>query len=289
VKHETKTTQTETETNTPTANWYIAELDRLVDLPQNEKQDDRYLDLILRFYVDHPDEATSFLKPILPKVKTFSNKDARVLSQLCANAFEGASFPYLGFAKNSRVPAQAVRDWYTQTVFPAAAIAWMKQQFGKLVYAGVWTHLKGQEDLCKGTDLAEEVEACSNLVWTWAARPENALSLMKDREVPSRIGSRLKARAALNVGRTWKTLALRAKQKEPVIVAVDDLEQKPVKGARSVVLGGTPVEEQKTKTTAMYCGPCDSLKPVVSEAEDALHLACGHSRSISSPGIASAK
>jgi hypothetical protein len=270
-----------------TAQQYIDELDRFVDLPQSKERDDSYLDTVLSFYLNHPDEATPFLQAVLPKVKSFSNRDARVLSQMCAMAFPDASFPYLTFASNNRVPAQTVRDWFGQTVCPAAALAWMKRQFGKLVYAGVWTHLKGQDDLCKGTDLAEEVEGCSQLVWAWAARLENIDSLMRERSKnPKRVGTRLKAFACSNIARTWKTLSLRAKQKEPVIIAVDDIEQPPAKGTRSVVVGGTPVEQQKPRTTAMLCVQCDGLRPVISDAEDALQLSCGHTRGINSPGIA---
>lgn len=160
----------------------------------------------------------------------------------------------------------------------------MKGKFQNLVYAGTWKLLKGQEDLCKGTDLSEEVENCSQMVWAWAARPENISSLMKDREKrPSRIGSRLKAYAARNVARTWLTLAIRSKKKEPVIVAVDDLDQK-VK-ASPIIGGGTPLEQQKPRTTALFCITCRGLQSVLSEAEDARQLACGHSRSAISPGI----
>jgi hypothetical protein len=284
VKHET------TETETKTAQQYLDALDRFVDLPQNQTNDNAYLDTILRFYVDHPDEATSVLRMILPKVKTLSNSSVRAMGQMAALAFPDASFPYIEFADNNRVPATQVRSWFSEVVYPAAALAWMKRQFGRLVYAGVWTHLKGQDDLCKGTTLSEEVENCSATVWTWAALPENLDSLMRERsERPTRIGTRLKAYACSNIARTWKTLALRAKQKEPVIVAVADIEQKPAKGTRSVVIGGTPTSEQASRVTAMLCVQCDGLQPVISEAEDAVQLACGHSRGINSPGIAPAK
>lgn len=292
MKDETPNT-TET-TPTPTAEWFLRALDAAIAEPEHTREtvawQNRYIDLWLLFYLHHPDEATPLLREVLPKAKSLSNSDVRVLGQMSSKAFPDASFSYLTFAKSGKVPAKAVRNWFTEVVFPAAGLAWMKSKFGRLVYAGVWTHLKGQEDLCRAGTLAEAVEDCSELVWTWAARPENTLFLLKDRQkTPSRIGSRLKARAALNVGRTWKTLAIRAKKKEPPIIAVDDIEQKPAKGTRSVVLGGTPVDEQKTKTTAMYCGLCKGMKPVLSEIEGLLHLVCGHSRGTNSSEITPAK
>lgn len=279
---QTKTTETKTETKTPTVQQYLDKLDKFVDLPQNEQNSNAYLDTMFSFYLNHPDEAAPILRMILPKVKTISNSSARVLSQICAEAFPEASFPYIPLADNNRVPAQAVRDWFSGTVFPAAALAWMKRQYGRLVYLGLWSHMRNQDDLCQGSTLSEEVESCSRLVWTWAS--QNVHSLMRDRSnKPSRIGSRLKAFAGSNIARTWKTLSLRAKQKQPPIIAVDDIEQPPAKGTRSVVLGGTPVEQQTPKTTALYCVPCAGVKTVVSEAEDVLQLACGHSRSTISP------
>ena len=296
MKRKTKaaeTTKTQKEISKATVDQYLAALDAAIIAPEHVRETaewgNRYVDLWLSFFLDHPNEATPLLKAVFPKVESLTNADVRTLGQMSAKAFPDASFPYLTFAESGSVSAAVVRNWFTNVVAPAAMLAWMKRQFGKLVYLGIWTHLREQKDLIRTGTLAEEVEGCSRLVWTWAARPEIVSSLMRERvSNPKRVGTRLKSYASNTVARTWKTLSLRAKQKEPIIVAVDDPEQ-PIKASPRTIGGGSSVEEQKPRTTAMFCVPCESLKPVVSEADGALHLACGHYRGSILPESAPAK
>jgi hypothetical protein len=282
--------------NIPTAQLYLAALDRLADLPEHVREtrawENAYIDLWLSFFLHHPNEATPILRIVLPKARSFSNESVRALGQMSAQAFPDASFPFLTFSESGKHPTKSVREWFEKTVVPAAALAWMKSHFGRLVYLGLWSLMRNQEDLCRGEDIGEAVEACSNRVWTWASRPENAISLIRDRESkPSRIGSRLKAYARDNIARSWKTLSLRAHHKEPPILTVADPEQ-PIERstlpnvASGVLVGGASLDEQRPKTVKAFCAPCASLITVIAEAKNTLNLACGHTRSVSSPGIA---
>jgi hypothetical protein len=275
-----------------TAKQYTTKIDKLADQLHNEiakcpedaelsdgavRYGEEYIDLLGEFAVVHPEGFRAFIDELSEATKEDRSESQKIttraqfikrLEEGLRKCYPGLVIPnYAGDLESN----QEIIAWALQFNRPGT-LAWMRRRFEKLVYDGLWVHMRGQADLCRTGTLADEIEDSFQQVWAWAwTNIDSFLS-----ETSKRTGARLRAYASKNVGRTWKTLALRAKRR---IVAVADIEQ-PIKATPSVIGDGTPQDEQKPKTTAMYCVPCGSVKPVQSEAEGSAQLACGHSRGL---------
>jgi hypothetical protein len=274
-------------TEIKTAEQYIDELDRLVDLPETEKQPDRYLDTILAFYLNHPAAATVFLRPILPKIKSLSNADVRVLGKMSAKAFPDATFPYLTFSENGRVPAEAIRAWLTAVVYPAVALEGLIQRNRKIVMAAIWDVLRDSRDLA--ADLSAEAASLAWDTWTWAS--QNLKSLLAEETAKS--STRLYGYAWYRAC-TFKAERLRAKARF-VDINIDGLSREAdgtllIEPTTSADSGGAvPVaklfrkkREKQIETPSlgkMLCVSCQTVNPVLSEDQSGnVTLSCQHSR-----------
>ena len=274
-------------TETKTAQQFIEELDRFVDLPENEKNSNVYLDTILKFVLTYPDEATAFLKPILPKLESFSNESARTLGRMCTNAFEGATFPYITFSESDKIPAGQVRNWLSEVVYPAAALERLIQQNRKIVMAAIWDVLRDSRDLAG--DLSAEAANLAHDTWTWAS--QNLTSLLAEKE--AKASTRLYAYSYW-LARTFKTERLRAKVRFADGVDVDGLSREPdgslliestsEEGGRAAPVANLFARKRKEQISTpspgkMLCVPCQTVNAVLSEDESGnVTLTCQHSR-----------
>jgi hypothetical protein len=273
-----------------TAKQYTTKIDKLADqlyseiakCPEDAELSDvavrygeEYIDTLGEFAVSQPDGFRTFIDELAEATKEDRPESQKITTraQLIKRLEEGLRKCYPGlvipnYAGDPESNEQIIA-WTLQFNRPGT-LSWMRRRFDRLVYDGLWVHMRGQADLCRTGTLVDEIEDSFQQVWTWAwANIDPFLS-----ETSKRTGTRLRAYASQTVSRNWKTLGIRAKKR---LVSVADIEQ-PIKASPSVIGGGTPESERKPKTTALYCAPCESLKPVVSEAEGSIHLECGHSR-----------
>ncbi len=270
-----------------TVEQYAEELDRLVDLPEDEKQDARYLYTMCQFLVHHPDEARACLKPVFPKVTHLSTTDARTLGRMFANTFEGASFPYIPFSENNSIPAEQVRTWVSETVYPAVALEQLIQQNRKIVMSAIWDVLHKSKGLA--ADLSAEAADLAWETWAWAA--QNLKSLLAEEK--AKASTRLYA-VAWYFARTFKAEKLRAKARF-MDVDPDGLSREPdgtllIEPTTTVDGGGAiPVarlfhKKRKDQVVApsigsLLCVACQEVNAVLSEDENEnVLLSCQHTR-----------
>lgn len=265
----------------PSVQAYLDRLDYLVDQPYATKRNEQYVDTLVGFVLDHPKEGIDFARQVFPKTNTKSKPTQSRIStveQRFRELYPTASFASFPATEDPN-NVEAASRWLKVTVFPAVKLAWLMSVHKKAVYAGIWSVLKGQDDLAEDGDLSRDVDYLAYQVWAWAA--DNLESLFT--EGTASISTRIRSKAWA-LARTWKTERLRHKARH-VNVDADLIDKKAIVQAErnkaSRLSDEARIISNPPKTRAMLCSICETVNGVSSTSGELSTLVCGHSRGLS--------
>lgn len=269
------------QTAKPEAQVYLDRLDHLVDQPHSTKRDEQYVDALIAFVLDRPEEGLAFAreffpradKPTIPTVPTVS-----AVEQFFRELYPTACFAPFPSSEDPN-SVEAVSHWLNTAVLPAANLAWLMTVHEKAVFAGIWSLLKGQDDLAEDGDLSREVDYIACQVWAWVA--DNLESLFT--EGTATVTTRIHAKAWA-FARTWKTQRIRHKARY-VKVDADLIDKKLIVQAErkrtSRLIDDAKIKANPPITRAMLCPACGTVQAVSSASGELFTLLCGHSRGLS--------
>ena len=158
-------------------------------------------------------------------------------------------------------------------------LAWLMSVHKKIVYAGIWSVLKGQDDLAEDGDLSRDVDY---LAYQCGHGHQTTLRVCSPKAQPG--SAPAFARKAWSLARTWKTQRLRHKARY-VNVDADLIDKKSIVHAEREKTSGLSdearIRSNPPKTRAMLCSTCETVKGVSSASGELSTLVCGHSRGLS--------